>query len=702
MSMFAKALRRAEVFLEQVDDRVAQASRKFVVDGATGYDEDEDYATDEDAENPNAQPRRRAAEIARAVDPTRPEQDPAAPTTEEKQVPDEDVVEPRKLAFEPDAVADESIVIPEAEQAGAGPSLSKEQTVKPPVMQAQSQAAIPQKISLPQASLSAPGALARPREAGSSSHTAAKPPIQTSVSQGAPSQNAAAPQNAAAGFLMGITKVRETAGSLLGDAMLDDNQYINELQTENSALRKELEQLEEEFEDLRKERNKMVKNLKRMKEIVSEMDESLQEKSGEARRLESELVEAKDEAQKLRADMAAANARDKEALETMRARLTGELQAVRKSEVSLKAERSSLMSENQSLMEALKSGQDLELAISTGARKEATEAHHAYETEVAAHRETKRLVKEREESLEAQAALAANALAAAERKADECLATATAARSAQRVAESKLSSAIRSGDIAFARIEDLEHSLRKYEGEDGAGPPGQDQLESMQVTIAELENALEAKNVELKRLEGEVEALKDALAARRDLKSPRSPSIRAMTGASPTHSVEVEQKLRHMADASLRKQAQLEVLRSENRALQHQLDTERKRTREAQAMAAAASSSRQSIRGGFRGILEEGDEERGVRHYGMRDGPLARFRAPRNWPRYLVRAITVVDQVSAQALGFLRKEPLLRIVLMVYVFLVHFFMWRLLRYHTDAITRSVDVNGLAKGGGAVN
>ncbi len=189
------------------------------------------------------------------------------------------------------------------------------------------------------------------------------------------------------------------------------------------------------------------------------------------------------------------------------------------------------------------------------------------------------------------------------------------------------------------------------------------------------------------------------MVARRDLKSPRSPHMRPVPEV--THSVEVEQKLRHMADASLRKQAQLEVLRSENRALQHQLDTERKRTREAQAMAAVASSSRQSIRGGFRGILETGEEERGPRAYGIRDGPLSRFRAPRNWPRQLVRVITAVDRFSAQALGFLRKEPLLRIVLLAYLVLVHIFVWSLLHYHTAAITRSGE-DGLTKGGGAVN
>lgn len=671
--MFAKALRRAEVFLEQVDETVAQASRRLAVEGATGYDEDE-YATDEDSAD-SSQPRRRAAHIAKAIDPNVTDQVPPQQSKGESAT----LVPSTSVAENAENVVNQivaQIVEPRHNEPSMttysednNANISEEDVSKPDVHS--------KPPRLPQVSRSAPGAIEKLR----ANVEGTTKEVQASASE----DGSNVTKNAAANFLMGITKVRETAGSLLGEAMLDDNQYINELQKENSELRKELEQLEEDFEELRKERNKMVKNLKRMKEIVTEMDESLREKSGEARLLDAQLVEAKDALAKLREAMEARNMSDKKAMEKMHNKLTAQLVAVRESEVALKAERSSLSAENHNLREAVKSGQDLENAISTGARKEAIDAHHKYEAEVAAHRETKRLVKEREESLEEQAALAAKALAAAERKADECLANATMARSAQRVAESKLGGVVHAREAAFARLADLERDLRRYEGDGGAV----EEREALQTTVSELENALEAKNVELNRLEGEVEALKDALAARREMKSPRSPAMRS---AMP-HSAEVEQKLRHMADASLRKQAQLEVLRSENRALQHQLDTERKRTREAQAMAAAASSSRQSIRGGFRGILEA--DEEGGRHYGVRDGPLARFRAPRNWPRQIVRAINAVDQVSAQALGFLRKEPVLRIVLLLYAFMVHIYLWNLLRYHADAITRSADAAGAA-------
>lgn len=514
MSMFiSKALRRAEVFLEQVDDRVAQASRRLAVEGATGYVEDDEYASEnEEGEGPS---RRRAAEIARPKDPTH-----SAPVLDPQ---DASRVagtrlENRKGEHEPTSAKtdvsssvhsaegqgaeigsvpantgsnshDTSALSKNSESAASGsdPIVQSQLLVKhPPQNPARPRGNIPSSTEGKGGSVKE---LNRKFNATATATTAAAASSEISVPE------EIQPQSAAAKFLMGINKARETAGSLLGESLMDDNKYISELQTENSELRKELEQIEEDFEDLRKDRSKMVKNLKRMKEIVSEMDDSLQEKSTEARRLESELVEARDEIRKLQNDMKASNVSDKEALESLRTKLNSELQAVRKEEVALRAERSSLVAENQSLREALKSGQDMELAISTGARKEAMEAHHAYETEVAAHRETKRLVKEREESLEAQTALAAKALAAAERKADECLAMANAAKTVQRAADAKLNSAVTNREIAFARIQDLERTLRRYEGEDGAGPPGKEELESLQVTISELENALETKNV---------------------------------------------------------------------------------------------------------------------------------------------------------------------------------------------------------------
>lgn len=712
MSMFlSKALRKAEVFLERVDDQVAQASRRLAVEGATGFvEDDEEFDENEDAVRPA---RRKAAEIAVAANRSGAtagdatpvgdagavavsRESPKGPLLPGPQFPVQAPMQPMQM---------------QTPSSGAGPSGSHAplptpgSSEAPPVKNA---AAVqmtappgPSAANTPQQPKSSPVGKFAASAASAASSATATPEKGTAAARAAsilvPMESQ--PQTATAKFLMGINKARETAGTLLGETMVDDNEYINELTAENTELRKELESIEVEYEDMRQERSKMVKNLKRMKEIVTEMDETLNEKSEEARRLESELAEANDKLEKLQKDKTASNVSDKEALEKLRAKLNADLQAVRKSEVALKAERSSLEAENKSLREALKSGQDMELAVSTGARKEAVQAHQKYETEMAAHRETKRLVKEREESLEAQTALAAKALAAAERKADECLSVANSARTAQLASDAKLNAAVSKREIAFARISDLERQLHRYEGDDGAGPPGKEELESMQVTIAELENALETKNVELKRLEGEVEAVKDAMAARRDLKSPRSPHIQAVHGS--MHSVEVEQKLRHMADASLRKQAQLEVLRSENRALQHQLDTERKRTREAQAMAAVASSSRQSIRGGFRGILETGEEERANRAYGTRDGPLSRFRPPRGWPRQLVRVVTTVDKFSAQALGVLRREPLFRVVLLVYFVLVHIYVWSLLRYHTDAITRSAK-DGLTKGGGATH
>jgi chromosome segregation ATPase len=345
------------------------------------------------------------------------------------------------------------------------------------------------------------------------------------------------------------------------------------------------------------------------------------------------------------------------------------------------AEDDRLRQENSGLKEALTEGREVDIATADGARQQAIHAQSAYEQEATAHQETRNMLKTRQEALEAETALAAEAIASAQRRAVEAVAAASSAKESQRAAEGKLSRLTSARDAALARVEDLNAALAQYVGVGDGMPPGHEEVASLQQTVSELENALEAKNVELNRLEGEVGNLRDALNARVEatVLSRDANFSTSRPGGEYSSSHEVEQKLRHMADSALRKQAQLEVLRSENKALQHQLDTERKRTREAQAMAAAATSSRHTLRGGFRGLLE--DEERGDRGFGTRgEGPIARFRVPRNWPASFSRFVMSLDKLSAQALGFLRKEPFLRIAILVYLCAMHILVYFMLHH----------------------
>lgn len=705
MSMFTKALRRAEVFLEQVDESVAQASRRLVVEGATAGDLSEPSSEDEGARargRARAIPRAEPASVSSSAEPAAVVQrsdvrgEPGASFLVEDLSGDAEAAEgddwgggaldiadgwgggeiAEETHVEGDGVLAQEVRL-DSENANGAVGGSSTVACEGGVGEQGEE-------DIGRSALDANGAQStegdEERDEKEPGTSAGGVSLLSAVMSTASKATAAAAS--------GLTTAKNASTVQRAGVPVDyaDGDYVMALQAESSELRKELESVEQDFEKTRKERSKLVKNLKRMKEIVSEMDESLQDKSSEARRLESELIAAKDEIEKIATRARESNAQGKDSLESLRKELQGQIDALQDETRKLRTESESLKDENERLREALQQGHEVDLATADGARQEASQAHLAYEAEACAHRETRRAAKEREEALEAEAAATTTALAAAERKADECMATASTAKAAQRAAEAKLGTVSSARDAAFARLEDVEASLRLYQGEDGAAPPGQEEISSMHDTISELENAMEAKNVELNRLEGEVESLRDAIRSRRE-SSPRTPTSKIGRPETGNHQ-EVEQKLRHMADAALRKQAQLEVLRSENKALQHQLDTERKRTREAQAMAAAASSSRQSIRGGFRGILDVGDEERGERAYGLREGPLARFRTPRTWPRPVSRAISALDRVSAKALAFLRKEPLVRMVILVYAVALHIYIYSLLHFHIDAVAGS--------------
>eukprot|EP00178_Gracilaria_changii_P023495 TRINITY_DN71062_c0_g1_i1.p2 TRINITY_DN71062_c0_g1~~TRINITY_DN71062_c0_g1_i1.p2 ORF type:complete len:654 (+),score=137.01 TRINITY_DN71062_c0_g1_i1:266-2227(+) len=651
MSMFiSKALRRAEVFLEQVDESVAQASRRLVVEGATGeVDEDEVYSSEDESAQ-----RSRASAIPRA------EPRHKASVAEAEQASDEEGSEGE--GWGDDVEIDESLL--------QDPS-SSDQSVKHEPHSNKAEVQIHPELQ------------SEAKRAVSSKPQAAQNILDH---QGPESVNHPKPKVHSEQLEQGKEDHHRSR----------DDEYIGALEAENEELRKELESLEGEYDRTRKEKGKLVKNLKRMKDIVNEMDETLQEKSAEARALETELIAANDKITALETESRESEARGKDGMDSLRKELSAKIESLQGELSEANQECQALKEEKDRLNEALLQGHEADLATADGARQEATQAHRAYEAETLAHRETRKLAKEREERLQAEAAVATKALADAQRKAEECTIASSNAKSAQRAAEAKMLTVTKARDAAFARIEDLEQALSFYEERNGSDGNRQNESQEMQQTISELENALEAKNVELNRLEGEVEALRASFRSRKDTMSPRT-SGRGEVSPSP----EVELKLRHMADAALRKQAQLEVLRSENRALQHQLGTERKRTREAQAMAAAASTSRSAIRGGFRGILDTGDDERGDRVYGVRDGPLARFRTPRSWPRSVSRVIIGLDQFSAHTLAFLRKEPLLRLVLLLYIVGLHLFVYSLLHWHVDTVSGGNAHESIASAKGGV-
>lgn len=456
---------------------------------------------------------------------------------------------------------------------------------------------------------------------------------------------------------------------------------VRALISENDELRKELELAEEDFDNLLKERSKLVQNLKSLKEVIAEQEETLEDKSTEVRRLGEAMVELRDEKSALQKKLKEINAKAKDDMDLIQKKLNSQLATLQSEFDKTKYEEERLRAENAEIRDALSKGREVDMMTADGARDEASKAQRAYEAEVIAHRQTREALETRQEALDSEAAIAAEAIGAAQRKADEALAGLASARESQRAAESRLTRITTARDAALARVEDLTKELAPYKSSGDGQPPGHEELQSMQETVVELEHALEAKNVELTRLEGDVENMRSIVSRRNSSPTAKSPGGVVGAGGEFANGHEVEQKLRHMADSALRKQAQVEVLRLENKALQYQLDTERKRTREAQAMAAVATSSRHNLRGGFRGLVE--DEERGERGFGVREGPIARFRAPRSWPMGVARFLSSLDKLTARALGFLRKEPIVRIALLVYVVAVHVVLYSLLHYHVE-------------------
>lgn len=667
-------MRRAEVFLEQVDESVAQASRRLVVEGATGAvnENETELLSDEDKTSfsrsssiPTAESRTRFI-ASEAEDP---------PNVEYR---NDTISEQATLKREADAVS-------QSEATANSEQFDQDHQI----------------LGLGERLVSVPSEVDSITESKFSREQVDSVDNKTIIEAHADgnfgeASTSVLPSPSLSSKMSLAENIPDEAinnSPLVKTGPTDDDEFIIALKAENAELRSELESIEIEFEKSRRERGKLVKNMKRMKEVISEMDETLRDKSMEVRQLEERLMQSKEQLETWQATHAKEELRSKEAFEVLRKDMSSEISQL-KTDLSCNSRDNELLrKENERLKEALLQGNEVDLAAANGARQEASQAHLAYEAEAKAHRETRRLAREREEALQEEAVLATRALAVAQRKAEESVQNANDSRSTTRSLEAKLTSVTEARDAAFARISDLEESLRLFERNDGEEAPGQREAKAMQQTVSELENALEAKNLELNRMECEIEALRSSARTRRDAASPRTSGP---AGAGLTNSHELEMKLRHMADASLRKQGQLEGLRSENRALQHQLTAERKRTREAQAMAAAASSSRQSIRGGFRSTLESGEGDHGDRIFGVRDGPLARFRTPRNCPKPIAKVIGALDRASAQVLAFLRKEPLLRLFVLVYAVAIHLFVYSLLHWHVETVTRG-QLDGIAGG-----
>lgn len=123
----------------------------------------------------------------------------------------------------------------------------------------------------------------------------------------------------------------------------------------------------------------------------------------------------------------------------------------------------------------------------------------------------------------------------------------------------------------------------------------------------------------------------------------------------------------------------MELQRGENRALILQLETERRRTIEAQAMAAA------HFRGGAADLERGGGGGGG----GRRAGILA-LKLPPRWPAALRNSLEALDSFSSSLVHFLRREPVFRVAVVIYFLFMHLFVYIILHSGVSSQARGFD------------
>eukprot|EP00871_Galdieria_phlegrea_P004654 jgi/Galph1/518/GphlegSOOS_G5284.1 len=134
----------------------------------------------------------------------------------------------------------------------------------------------------------------------------------------------------------------------------------------------------------------------------------------------------------------------------------------------------------------------------------------------------------------------------------------------------------------------------------------------------------------------------------------------------------VELKLNELTESLLQKQREVESLRSTNRVLASQLETERRRASQLEAIATDAMQRPSSS------LFSTGDWNLTETNYsGYR--PLRIRRAP----RIIQKALKICDRFFALCLVILRREPLIRFSLIVYLLVLNLFLFLSFRSSHD-------------------
>uniref|UniRef100_A0A7S3AAI9 Golgin-84 n=1 Tax=Rhodosorus marinus TaxID=101924 RepID=A0A7S3AAI9_9RHOD len=286
-----------------------------------------------------------------------------------------------------------------------------------------------------------------------------------------------------------------------------------------------------------------------------------------------------------------------------------------------------------------------------GARRETVEAVLAHEREIANHNETRLKLQRRIEKLEGDAVGNFEAITNADRITDE-------ARAAAKEAETVAADCIRERDQAVRKARTLEEKIADMDSAYRSKEELSATVLALQARVEALETELEFRQAKIVATNSEVHTLREALES-----SNRLNQAQAISGNDASSIDQVHAQLRYMADSTMKAQSELETLRGENRALKHQLETERRRTIEAQAIA-AASSSRHAPR-------ELGRE--------IRRGVLP-LKIPRRWPMLVSRLLEMLDDLAANVTYIMRREPAIRLGVIIYVVALHIFIFSIIHH----------------------
>jgi len=452
-----------------------------------------------------------------------------------------------------------------------------------------------------------------------------------------------------------------------------DQEELHDFEEELLDLRGALEHVEEELYHVKEEKQSLAKNLRSAKLIIEDLEIDRKNRLLEVRELRDALDNEQNNSRDTSVSLASSLDALKAELDAMRRQRDESEKKLESKTAEFNSREAFLTEENERTRQLLAEERERDISNADEARGEAALARDALEREVMAHAETNHRAKLREEQLELLSTSTANALALADRRAEEDRKAASDAVRRAAELDAQCARLRRERDDAIRAAQTAEETKQRFDEASATLESNFGTIAALEEKTGRLEEQLASKDRLLKELTAEAERLQSLERKRHYRKL--NPDGEDEDQESTID--ELRLQLRKMADATLRKQSQLELLRGENRALQHQLDAERQRARDAQTMAASATRA-------LHGTAV--DLERGPRRSSAssHEGAVQKLKLSQRLPKWLASTLRALDRASAATLHVLRTEPLIRIAFVLYVISMHFLVYLLLHFNNHS------------------